>query len=88
MSEITNTINEEYLIIAPGQRKILVSILHDKVCEEHAFPSLLPMSEFGFNAPRDIRISLARYFDKRLLNFSKYFASDANYIFFARFIWE
>ena len=38
--------------------------------------------------PRDIPISSARYFNQRLLNFNQHFASDADYLFFARFVYE
>ena len=39
VSEISNIINEENVIIAPGQRRKPVSILHDEFCEEQAFSS-------------------------------------------------
>ena len=81
ISEISKIVNEENLIILPRQSKILVSILHDKVCEVQAFPSLLPKGKFGYNAPRDILISTAGYFNKMLLNFQQYFASGPDYIF-------
>ena len=51
MSEIPNIIDQENVIIAPGQGKTPVSILSDKFCEEQAFPHLLPEGIFGFNAP-------------------------------------
>ena len=38
--------------------------------------------------PQDILISLARYFNQRLLNFNQYFPSDADYIFFVRSVFE
>ena len=38
--------------------------------------------------PQDILISLARYFNQRLLNFNQYFPSDAGYIFFVRSVFE
>ena len=38
--------------------------------------------------PRGIQISSARYFNQRLLNFNKHFASDTDYIFFARSVYE
>ena len=39
VSEIPSIINDENVIIAPGQGKKPVSILNDEFCEEHAFPS-------------------------------------------------
>ena len=82
MSEIPKVIDEENVIIVPGQGKTPVSNLNDKFCEEQAFPHLLRIGKFGFNAPRNIPISAARYFNQRLLNFSQYFASDADFFFF------
>ena len=84
VSEIPIIINEENVIIAPGQRKTPVLILKDEFYEEPAFPDLLPKGKFGYNVPWDIPISPARYFNQRLLNFNQYFASDADSIFFAR----
>ena len=88
MSEIPNVIDEENVIIVPGQGKTPVSNLNDKFCEEQAFPHLLRIGKFGFNAPRNIPISAARYFNQRLLNFNQCFASDADYIFFTRSVYE
>ena len=39
-SKIRNIINEENVIIAPGQGKKPISILSDEFCEEQAFPIL------------------------------------------------
>ena len=46
------------------------------------------MAKFGYKAPQDIPISPAQYFDQRLLNFNQHFGSDADYIFFARSVYE
>ena len=86
--EIPSIINDEYVIIAPGQGKKTASTLDDEFCEEQAFPYHLPKGKFGYKAPRDIPISPAQYFNQRLLNFNQYFASDADYIFFARLVHE
>ena len=62
ISKIPNVINEENVIIAPGQEKTPVSILDDKFCGEQPFPYLPPKGKFGYSVPRDIPISPARYF--------------------------
>ena len=59
ISEIPNLINEENVIIAPGQGKNLVSILSDEFCEERTFPYLLP-------ADINFAIMLLRRFQKVL----------------------
>ena len=38
VSEVPKRMNEENVTIASGQRKIVVSILHDPFCEKQAFP--------------------------------------------------
>ena len=62
VSEIPYIINDENVIIAPGQGERPVSRLSDKFCEEQASPHLLPKGKFGCKALRDIPISLAGYF--------------------------
>ena len=88
ISEISNIINEENVFIAPGQGKTSVSILDDEFCEKQAFPYLLPKGKSDYSVLRDIPISPGPYFNQRLLNFNQYFASDADYIFFARSVYE
>lgn len=80
ISEIPNTINEGNLITAPGQRQTPVSFLSDKFCEEQTFPYLLRRGKSGYNAPQDILISPALYFNQTLVNFNHYFPLDANYL--------
>ena len=46
--EITNITNEENVTIAPGQRKVPVSIWRGKFCKEQAFPHLLLKGKFGY----------------------------------------
>ena len=53
----------------------------DGFCEEQAFDHFFLTVKSGYNSPRDILISSARYFNWRFLNFNQYFASDADYIF-------
>ena len=63
VSEISNIINDENVIIAPGQRKSPVSILSVEFFEEQALPYLLTKAKFGYKAPRDIPISPDWYFN-------------------------
>ena len=81
-------INDKNVIIAPGQGKITSSSFSDKFCEEQELPCLLHKGKFGYNAPRNIAISPARYFNQPLLSFNQYFASDADYLFFVRSLYE
>ena len=64
--------------------KKTVLILSNEFWEAQSFPCLPPKSNSGYKGPRDIPKSPARYFNYRLMNFNQYFASDVDYIFFAR----
>ena len=88
VSEVPALIDDENIIIAPGQGKTPLSLLNDEFCEELAFPYLLPNGKFGYNVKRDIPITPVRYFNQRLLNYHQTFASDPDYIFFARSLYE
>ena len=50
VSEIPCLINDENVIIAPGQGKIPMSVLNDEYCEEQSFPYLLPKGKVGYKA--------------------------------------
>ena len=41
------------------------------------------ISKFGYNLERVVKLSPAKYFNQQLLNFTKMFASDPDYMFFA-----
>ena len=86
--EIPRIIEEDNVIMAPGQGKTPVSILNDDHCEELAFPYLFPTGMFGYKVKREVPLSPVRYFNQRLSNFRQSFASDADYTFFARSIVE
>ena len=60
----------------------------DEFCEEQTFSYLLPKGKSGYSVPQGIPISPAWYFNHRLLNFNQHFASDADYITFARPVYE
>ena len=81
---------ESNVIISPGQGKIQILILNNKFCEVQTFPYLRPTGKFDYNsnAPEDISTSPAWQFNQRLLNFNQYFVSDADYVFFARSVYE
>ena len=59
ISEIPNVINEQNVIIAPGQGQIPVLMLSDEFCEDQALPYLLPKGNFGHIASRDLPVSPA-----------------------------
>ena len=66
VSEFLSIVNDENVIIAPGQGKKAVFILSNKFCEEQEFPYLLPKDKLGYKAARGIPISPAHYFNQKL----------------------
>ena len=77
-------VNSECIDIAPGEGKLPKSILNDVYCEELSFPHLFPTGKISYKIRRKISFSLVKYFNQRLLNYNQKFASDTDYIFFAR----
>ena len=68
--------------IAPGQNKHPVSLMKDQFSEERFFPALFPTGQFGFNARRNILLTVTKYCNSRLLNYTGRFASNPEYLFF------
>ena len=62
-------------ITAQGQEKKTVSIVSDEFGKMQAFLYLFPKGKFDYNAPRDIQISPARYFNQRMLNYGDQFST-------------
>ena len=66
--------------IAPGEDKQPLSFFSDKQSEELAFPVLFPKGRFGYMAEREVKLSVGKYFNARLLHYSGRFASNAEYL--------
>ena len=49
VSEIAIINNKGTVIIAPGQGKTPISLLHDSTCEKLAFPYLFPKGKLGYS---------------------------------------
>ncbi|XP_062602075.1 uncharacterized protein LOC134263710 [Saccostrea cucullata] len=72
--------------IAPGEGNNPVRMLQEEGNEAKTFPYLFPSGRFSWNADRETRITLSRYFNNRLMNTDDRFAKDSNYIFFSQFM--
>ena len=72
---------EEGIVVAPGEGKKQVSILHDKFCEELGHPYLFPTGQYGYKVDREILLTPSKYFNQKLLHYTQKFASDSDYIF-------
>ncbi|XP_062600922.1 uncharacterized protein LOC134262538 [Saccostrea cucullata] len=74
--------------IAPGEGKNPIRMLQEEGNEAKTFPHLFPSGNFSWNEDRDVKISLSRYFNIRLMNADNRFAKDTNYIFFSQYMSE
>ncbi|XP_062606605.1 uncharacterized protein LOC134268370 [Saccostrea cucullata] len=74
--------------IAPGEVQNPVRMLQEEGNEAKTFPHLFPSGNFSWNENRDEKITLARYFNNRLMNTDNRFAKDTNYIFFSQYMSE
>ena len=74
----------ECINIAPGEGRQPKSILNDEFCGELSFPHLFPTGKIGYKDKRNINLRPVKYFNQILWHFSQKFASDTDYIFFAR----
>ena len=72
--------------IASGQNKHPVSLMKDQFSEERCFPAHFPTGQFGFNARRNIPLTVTKYCNSRLLNYTGRFASNPEYLFFMQYI--
>ena len=62
ISCIPTHVDEENLVIAPGEGKRPLSLLTDDHCEGLAHPCLLPTGKFGYKMQRDVQLSPVKYF--------------------------
>jgi hypothetical protein len=76
------------LSIAPGEGKRPLAMLGDKNFEELSFPTLFPTGKFGNTYERPVKISVKKYFQRRILEKGGHFASNIEYLFVAQFLTE
>ncbi|XP_062597979.1 uncharacterized protein LOC134259411 [Saccostrea cucullata] len=74
--------------LAPGEGQNPVRMLQEEGNEAKTFPYLFPTGKYSWNESRDVRITLSRYFNNRLMNADNRFAKDTNYIFFCQYLSE
>lgn len=74
--------------IAPAEGNNPIRMLQEPGNEAKTFPWHFPSGKFSFDETREKRLTLARYFNNRLMNADDRFAKDTNYIFFSQYISE
>ena len=58
---------EEGIVIAPGEGKKPLSILHDDYCKERAHPRLFPTGKFGYKVKHKFHLTPSKYFESNIV---------------------
>ena len=77
--------NENLFELTPGENREIRHILFDEKCEKLPFPKIYFKEKFGYAFPHEHYLTSAKYFNQRLLKYSKKCASTSDYIFFCVF---
>ena len=59
-------------------------VLYDENCEELSFPQSFSKGRFVSSVEREVKLTPSKYFNQRLLNYEQNFASNSDYILFAK----
>ena len=73
------------LSVAPGEGKRPQPMEMDDNSEELSFPHLFPTGKFGFSYNRNVKLSMKKYFQCRILNCDGRFAKNIGYLFYAQY---
>ena len=76
--------NENMLKLAPGEDRETRHILFYEKCKEFTFSKIFFEGKFGYTFPGEHYLTPTKYFNQRLLNYPRKFASNSDYIFFAQ----
>ncbi|XP_077364609.1 uncharacterized protein LOC144009028 isoform X1 [Festucalex cinctus] len=79
---------DDVLNLAPAEGNNPVKLLSDHTNEAKCFPVLFPQGRNTYHDSRQYRLTLARYFNNRILHADGRFAQNVEYIFFAQYMSE
>lgn len=86
--EVLDHYFDDVFNIAPAEGNNPIRMLQEPGNEAKTFPWHFPSGKFSFDETREKRLTLARYFNNRLMNADDRFAKDTNYIFFSQYMSE
>ncbi|XP_057716041.1 uncharacterized protein LOC130931338 [Corythoichthys intestinalis] len=86
--EVLDQYVDNVLNVAPGEGNNPVKLLSDMTNEAKCFPVLFPRGMNTFHECRHQRLTLARYFNNRILHADGRFARNVEYIFYAQYMSE
>ncbi|XP_052393335.1 uncharacterized protein LOC127941915 isoform X1 [Carassius gibelio] len=87
-SEVIDQHFQDVLNLAPAEGNSPVSLLSDRSNEAKCFPVLYPTGGPTFHDKRDVKITLSRYLNARILNADGRFARSTDFIFYAQYLSE
>ena len=74
--------------VAPGEGHKPIGILSDKYFEEMCNPTKYPTGKFGLITDRQTKLTVCKYFNRRLLDADGRFARDIEYLLTAQYAVE
>ena len=74
--------------VAPGEGKKPIAILTDEHFEEMCHPTKYPFGRFGLISNREVKLTVRKYFNQRLLDADGRFARDIEYLLTAQYAVE
>ncbi|XP_073694460.1 uncharacterized protein [Garra rufa] len=87
-SEVIDQHFQDVLNVAPAEGNSPVTMLSDKSNEAKCFPVLYPAGGPTFHDKREVKITLSRYLNARILNADGRFARSTDFIFYAQYLSE
>jgi len=72
---------DQCLSVAPGEGKVPNKILQDKDWDMRAFPVSDPTGENSLNCQRNVKLSVQQFFQQRIFNINRRFASCPSFVF-------
>ena len=79
---------ENVFSVAPGEGHKPIGILTDEHFEEMCNPTKYPGGKFGLMSKREIKLTVCKYFNQRLLDADGRFAKDIEYLLTAQYAVE
>ncbi len=86
--EVLDQYFDDVYCVAPYEGNSPIRVLMEESNEAKCFPVLFPRGEPVFSDKRDVRLTLSRYFNNRLMNVDNRFAKSTQYIFYAQYMSE
>ena len=74
--------------VAPGEGQKPIGILTDEHFEEMCNPTKYPGGKFGLMSKREVKLTVRKYFNQRLLDADGRFAKDIEYLLTAQYVVE